>query len=120
MAQAPAGRALFPVMGPPLAWMAQGLLGWFVASHASSAAPFALLSARSARVLIAILTAVALAVTVSGIAAARSQLRSARASVDPERAEFLSMAGLVVAGSLTLGVAWAGLVLLVRVCGALE
>ncbi|HEY2743740.1 MAG TPA: hypothetical protein VGL86_03925 [Polyangia bacterium] len=110
---------------PPLLWMAQGALGWFIAAHACppGAEP---LSLSTARVLIGVLTLIALVATTAGIVAARSRtVLPADASGEPEaataaaqRRRFVAVFGLFVCVTLTLGLILAGLPsLMLHACG---
>lgn len=89
---------------PPLLWMAQGALGWFIAAHACppSAEP---LSVGAARTAVALITLGALVVSVVGLVAAARVWRTEKL----ERVHFVSMLALVVCVTLTLGLVLAGL-----------
>jgi uncharacterized membrane protein YhaH (DUF805 family) len=93
---------------PPVVWAAQGLFGWFVASHAcpGSSMPWSYGAARWA---VTVATVLALAVTVAAITVVVRHYRSLSRHRDVERVRYLSMVGLVVSCSLTLGVIFAGL-----------
>jgi hypothetical protein len=93
---------------PPVVWAAQGLFGWFVSSHACPGSSMAW-SYGAARWAVAIATVLALAVTVAALAIAVGDYRSLPRHRDVERARYLSMVGLAVTCSLTLGVIFAGL-----------
>jgi len=111
-------RLTLAVAMPPLVWAAQGLFGWFVASHAcpGTAQPWSLTTARW---LVVLATLVALAVSVPGLAVAVRR-REGR-NGDPERVHYLSMVGLLVGATLTLGVLLAGLpALMLSACGEMR
>jgi predicted permease len=93
---------------PPVVWAAQGLFGWFVASHGcpGTSRPWSYTAARWA---VAVATVLALAVTVAALAIVVRHVRSPSRGPDAERVRYLSMAGLVVGSSLILGVIFAGL-----------
>jgi hypothetical protein len=110
---------------PPVAWMAQGAIGWFLTAEACppSLGP---LSFGGARTAVAIITAVALAISIAGFVAARRQWRalttpageSREATTTSERVRFVAMLGLLVCVTLTLGLCMAGLPSLVlQRCG---
>ena len=114
-----------PLTAPSIAWAAQGLLGWWVAAHAcAEAGPRRLVwTFPSARWIVGLLAAAALAVTVASLAAALRTLRRHRTAEGSEPAPndrfgYLGRAGLLVAGTLTLGLFFAGLpALLLVACG---
>jgi hypothetical protein len=108
-------RLTLTVALPPLVWAAQGLFGWFVASHAcpGTGQPWSL---STARWLVAAATLLALAVSMPGLAVAVR--RGNGGNGDPEQVHYLSMVGLLVGASLTLGVLLAGLpALMLTACG---
>jgi uncharacterized membrane protein YhaH (DUF805 family) len=100
---------------PPLVWSAQGLFGWFAASHAcpGTAQPWSLTTARW---LVVAATVISLAVSIPALRTALKPLRAH--DVLPEHIHYLSMLAVAVGATLTLGVVLAGLpALLLRVCG---
>jgi hypothetical protein len=113
----PASKRLWAaVLLPPVFWALQLSFGWFVEAHACPGAsrPWSLAAARWA---VGAATVAALAVTIWGLGVAVRHWKG-RGAEDVERARHLSMAGLVVGVSLTLGVLLAGLPsLILRGCG---
>jgi hypothetical protein len=114
-----------PIVAPPVAWLAQGAIGWFIAAHtcADSRRP---ISPAIARVSIGALTVVAIGIAVWGLLASRHAWQARSIAVNSgatptavvERVRFVGMLGLVICISLTLGLALAGLpALLVKGCG---
>src|SRR5947207_14588746 len=101
-------RLWLAITVPPLVWAAQGLFGWFVASYGcpGTSMPWSYGAARWA---VAIATVLALAVTVAGLAIVVRHFRSLPRHRDADRIRYLSMVGLAVGCSLTLGVIFAGL-----------
>jgi uncharacterized membrane protein len=101
-------RLWIAITVPPVVWAAQGLFGWFVASHAcpGTSRPWSYTAARWA---VMIATVLALAVTVAGLIVVIRHGRLLPRGADGERVHYLSMVGLVVGCSLTLGVIFAGL-----------
>jgi hypothetical protein len=111
-------RLALAVTLPPVVWAAQGLFGWFVAAHAcpGTAQPWSLTTARW---LVALATLVALAVSVPGLTVAARRVDGGNG--DPERIHYLSMVGLLVGASLTLGLLLAGLpALMLSACGEMR
>lgn len=118
-------RGWHALVAPPVAWLAQGAIGWFIAAHTCAEATRRISSA-SARVAIAAITVVAIATSVWGLLASRRAWQAQSVAVESgaapaavvERVRFVGMLGLVVGISLTLGLALAGFpALLVRGCG---
>jgi hypothetical protein len=110
-------RLRLAVLAPPIFWAAQGLFGWFVASHAcpGTSQPWSLGAARWA---VAIATLIALAVSVPALTFAARQFAGGN---DDERLHYLSMAGLLVGAALTLGLLYAGLpALVLSTCGEMR
>ena len=110
-------RLRLAVLAPPLFWAAQGLFGWFVASHAcpGTSQPWSLGAARWA---VAIATLVALAVSVPALAVTARRFAGGNGD---ERVHYLSMAGLLVGAALTLGLLYAGLpALILSACGEMR
>jgi hypothetical protein len=113
---------------PPVLWMAQGAIGWFIAAHAcpSSSEPMSLGTARLA---IGAITLAALGISIVGLVRARQTRRSlsddeghpAVVSAAAERRRFVATVGLVVCITLTLGLLLAGLpALFVHGCGEIR
>ncbi|MCA1828728.1 MAG: hypothetical protein ABR567_15390 [Myxococcales bacterium] len=101
---------------PPLVWGAQGTLGWFVASHAcpGTSQPWSLATARW---IVALGTIAALAVSVAALNVALRRYRDEQA----EKIHYLSMIGLLVGATLTLGLVFAGLpALMIGACGEMR
>jgi len=111
-------RLTLAVALPPLVWAAQGLFGWFAASHAcpGTAQPWSLSTARWT---VAFATLIALAVSVPGLTVAVRRRHGGNG--DPERIHYLSMVGLVVGSTLILDVLLAGLpALMLSACGEMR
>ena len=111
-------RLTLAVALPPIFFGIQGLFGWFVASHAcpGTAQPWSLTTARW---LLVVATVIALAVSVPALNAAVR--RRGAANGDPEKIHYLSMMGLLVGATLTLGVLLAGLpALMIGSCGEMR
>jgi heme A synthase len=101
---------------PPLVWGAQGLFGWYVASHGcpGTSQPWSL---TTARVAVVIFTLVALAVSVGAFLVAARHYRDEQ----PDKLHTLSMIGLLVGGVLTLALLFAGLpALMIAHCGEMR
>jgi hypothetical protein len=117
-------RLWFPLAAAPAAWAAQGLLGWYVASLACPDDPAqgAVLSIGAARLLVGIVTAIALAITGTSLAVSIASWRSlatAGGNGVRERLEYVSLLAVAVTTMLTIALVWAGLpALLSRGCGA--
>lgn len=115
-------RLALTVAAPPLAWSAQGLLGWYIAARACQLGN---LSTIGVRLLLLAVSVLALAITVVALLTARHDLRrladSAAGTPLQESAEFLSSAGFLIATALAVGIVWAGLpAFLVHVCGEMR
>jgi heme/copper-type cytochrome/quinol oxidase subunit 2 len=111
-------RLTLAVALPPLVWAGQGLFGWFVASHAcpGTAQPWSLTTVRW---LLVLATIVALAVSVPGLMVAVRKREASNG--DHEKVHYLSMMGLLVGATLTLGVLLAGLpALMIGTCGVMR
>jgi hypothetical protein len=117
-----AWRAL---VAAPVAWLAQGAIGWFIAAHTCAEATRRI-SPATARASIGAITVVAIAISVWGLLASRHAWHAPTLAPESgpvpeaivERVRFVGMLGLVVCISLTLGLALAGFpALLVRGCG---
>ena len=106
-------RIWWAAAAPPVLWMAQGALGWFIASHAcpQSTQP---MSVGAARLAIGLITLGALGVCVAGLIAAARVWRTEKL----ERVHFVAMLALVVCVTLTLGLCLAGLpAVMLQQCG---
>jgi hypothetical protein len=116
------GRHWIPLALAPLAWMAQGATGWYLAGRACPAAAPPLAFA-NVRALVAVITLVSLACTVgAGVSAGRTLWMLAGPESPSggraERSRFPAMLGLLVSATLTLGLVLAGLpVAFLHVCG---
>lgn len=118
----PGWRAM---VAPPVAWLAQGTIGWFIAAH-TCAEETRRISPVTARIWIGAITILALAIAIGGLLASRNLWRAPAVVTESgpvpaavtERIRFVGMVGLVVSITLTLGVALAGFpMILVRACG---
>lgn len=126
-AERPGKQAWFSIAGAPVAWFAQELLGWLVASQ-SCAQPDreAILSPAAVRAVEIAIAAVALTVALlalrAGVAAWRhagdAHLRAVHAQ---DRPTFLAAAGIIVSIVFAVGIVWAGLsTALLPVCEAVR
>jgi hypothetical protein len=118
----PGWRAM---VAPPIAWLAQGTIGWFIAAH-TCADETRRIAPATARALIGAITLVAIAIAVWGLLASRHVWRAPSVATESgpvpaavaERVRFVGMLGLVICITLTLGLALAGFpALLVKGCG---
>jgi hypothetical protein len=125
----PRGRLFFLVATPALAWSAQGLLGWYIASLACQRhhARLGSLSAGGTRALLLVLSLVALGASLAALATAwRDRRRFAGEDSSPaatlwESIDFLATAGILMGVALSIGIFWAGLPsILVQVCGEIR
>jgi hypothetical protein len=113
-------RLWLSVTIPPAAWAVQGLFGWFVSSHAcpGTSQPWSFGAARWAVILSA---AVAIAVSVAALVVSIREVRSMHEFKDVERVRYLSMVGLVVSASITLGLVYSGLsAVVISGCGEMR
>jgi hypothetical protein len=113
-------RLWLSVTIPPAAWAAQGLFGWFVSSHAcpGTSQPWSFGAARWAVILSAV---AALAVSVGALVVSIRKVRSLHRGNDVERVRYLSMVGLLVAASITLGLVYSGLsAVVISGCGEMR
>lgn len=121
------GRLAFAVLAPPAMWSAQGLLGWFFASHACDRGgpSWGPLSAGGVRMLLLFMSLAALAVSLAALFTGyRGWKRLTAAGAGDrlrESAEFLAIAGVMAGTALSIGIFWATLPsLLVHVCGVVR
>jgi hypothetical protein len=121
MESTPAKKRLWlSVTIPPAVWAAQGLFGWFVSSHAcpGTSQPWSISAARWAVVVSA---GIALIVSVAALVVSIRKSREIDRSKDVERVRYLSMVGLLVAGSITLGLIYSGLSgIVINACGEMR
>jgi hypothetical protein len=113
-------RLWLSVTIPPAAWAVQGLFGWFVSSHAcpGTSQPWSFGAARWAVILSAL---AALAVSVAALVVSIRKVRSLQQSTDVERVRYLSMVGLLVGASITLGLLYSGLsAVVISGCGEMR
>ncbi|MFC4313702.1 hypothetical protein ACFPN2_31805 [Steroidobacter flavus] len=106
----PARSIWFAILGAPLAWAAQGLIGWFVSARACAGD----LDSGGARVAELVISIVALIVALAGVGIGlRAWRHSADSSIAAIRAEvrqdFLAAVALIVSVSFSLGIVWAAL-----------
>jgi hypothetical protein len=113
------------IVAPPVAWVAQGAIGWFIAAH-TCADETRRISPATARIWIGAITIIAIGVSVAGLLASRHLWRAPEAVTESgpvpaavtERVRFVGVVGLVICITLTLGLALAGFpMILVRGCG---
>lgn len=125
----PRGRLFFLVATPALAWSAQGLLGWYLASLACQRRPAGagFLSAGGTRAALLVLSLVALGASLAALATAwRDRRRFAGEDSSPaatlwESIDFLATAGVLMGVALSIGIFWAGIPsILVHVCGEIR
>ena len=105
----PASRLWTPLIAGPAAWIAQGLLGWYVGSL-----PCGSMSTGAARVALGAISIGALVIAVAGLLIARTNWLSA--SPEPlnalnasDRVQFISTIGLLTCAVFIVGIVWAGL-----------
>jgi hypothetical protein len=124
----PATRQIWrAVAAAIILWALQEMFGWYVAAHACPTATGPLKLA-TARVLIEVVTLLALAAAVTGLVTAGRLWRRVRAAdsggpvpPSPERARFMAMLGLLTCVTIALGIVMAGLpALFVRTCGEMR
>jgi hypothetical protein len=113
------------LIAPPVAWVAQGTIGWFIAAH-TCAQVTRRISPAAARMWIGAITLIAIAISVGGLLASRHLWRMPAVATESgpvpaavtERIRFVGMVGLVVCITVTLGLVLAGFpMLLVTGCG---
>jgi hypothetical protein len=108
-------RLTLAIAVPPAAYGIVELFGWFVASHAcpGTAQPWSLVAVRW---MVVIATVLALATSIPGIAAGARAF--GRANGDAERTTYLSMFAVLVGATMTFGLLWSALsVLILKSCG---
>lgn len=116
-------RLWFPVLAAPAAWALQGLTGWFVDSLACPQEPAegTLLAVGTARWIVALASAGALAVVVIALLTSILNWRTLAAASDGtvhERREYVSVLAVAATTILAIALVWAGLPpLLTRGCG---
>jgi hypothetical protein len=113
------------MVAAPVAWLAQGTIGWFIAAH-TCAEETRRISPATARIWIGAITIVAIVVSVAGLMASRQLWRAPMVATESgavpaavtERVRFVGLVGLVICVTLTLGLVLAGFpMILVRGCG---
>jgi len=113
------------MVAAPVAWLAQGTIGWFIAAH-TCAEETRRISPATARIWIGAITIVAIFVAVAGLMASRHLWRTPMVVTESgavpaavtERVRFVGMVGLVICVTLTLGLVLAGFPMIwVRGCG---
>jgi len=113
-------RALWAaLLLPPVLWMAQEAMGWFLGGESCPAAGAAW-SARTVRVVVQVLTAVSLVVVASSLALAHRHRQATLpgAGAATERARFVATLAMVAGVTLLLGLSLAGLpAVMVQTCG---
>jgi hypothetical protein len=122
------GRLAFAVLAPPAMWSAQGLLGWFFASHACAQGgpSWGALSAGGVRTLLFLMSLAALVVSLAALFTGYRGWKRLAGAAEPgdrlrESAEFLAIVGVMAGTALSIGIFWATLPsLLVRVCGVVR
>jgi hypothetical protein len=108
-------------------WALQEVFGWYIAAH-TCPAPTGPLTFVKARVVIEVVTLLALGAAVIGMVTAGRLWCRMRAAdhggpipASPERARFVAMLGLLTCITIALGIAMAGLPpLFVRTCGEMR
>ena len=118
----PPARLWAGVLLAPAAWIAQGSLGWYFGYEACAG-----LGSGGARIALAILSIVALALALGGGWVAWTNWgrtgdeRRVGDIKGRDRVEFMSAGGVLVSGVFTIAIAWAGLSpVLLRVCGGMR
>lgn len=115
--------AWWPLAAPPLVWALQGALAWRLASQACPGARGGTLSDATARAGVAVVTVVAIAITLAALLLTRARLHGAAPpapdadAVADERRLAVLWAGGFVAAAFTAGLVYGVLpALLVGVC----
>jgi hypothetical protein len=106
----------FGLLAAPLAWIVQGLIGWWIGASICAA-----WSIEFARTMLAVVGVLALTVALAGLTSSLVRWRHARAtSVSPldQPREFFLFGGVFVSGAFAIGILWATLnALFINVCG---
>lgn len=109
----------FGLLAAPLAWTFQGLLGWWAGERICTD-----LSITGVRILVAIVSLLALIVALAGVAVAFRAWNAASSAPHVvhaeawDRVEFMALGGLLVSSAFTLGIFWAGLpAVMLSACG---
>jgi hypothetical protein len=112
-------RLWFGVLAAPAAWIAQGALGWFFGYTVCTS-----MSLPSVRVVLAVISIAAIAVTVAGLFTAWRNWEQSRGPAGLEawdRVAFMSIAGILVSCSFVAGTVWAGLTpVMLDSCGGMR
>jgi len=100
----------FGLLAAPSAWAAQGLLGWFFGERTCGA-----LTPPSVRLIVLLISVVALIVAIAGIVRGwsawrrRSDAPNVIATDARDRIEFMAVGGLFVSAIFAIAIVWAGL-----------
>jgi hypothetical protein len=105
----PARRIWIGILGAPLAWAAQGLIGWFISARACAGEIDG-----NVRTLEVVVSLLALIVALTGfwiglLAWRRSGDRGLAAIRAEVRPDFLAAVAMIVSAAFSLGIVWAGL-----------
>jgi hypothetical protein len=118
----PAGRLWAGVLIAPVAWIAQGGLGWYFGWASCT-----VLTIDGARLVIGTISLVALVAALAGLAIAWGNWghvaveRHVTRVKGRDRVEFMSAGGVLASGMFAIGIAWAGLTsVLLHQCGGMR
>ncbi|HTK29674.1 MAG TPA: hypothetical protein VL309_08995 [Vicinamibacterales bacterium] len=113
-----AHRLWIGLLAAPIAWTAQGLLGWFFGARVCGS-----MSIGSVRLIVGVIGLAALGVALGGLAVGLQNRRGAGAGRPPaaDRVEFMALGGLLVSAAFVVAISWAALnAVLVDVCGGMR
>jgi hypothetical protein len=108
------------VCGAPLAWGAQVLIGWWISGQtcADGTPEWGSWAASQVRMLLIVISAVALVIAIAGIVSARRQWRARRTGNEPvevftgaHRPAFMALAGMLVSSVLGVAILLTGIAL---------
>jgi hypothetical protein len=108
-------RLWFALAAAPVAWIAEGLFGWFFGARICTA-----FSIPTVRLLIGGFSLVMLGTAVSGLVIGVRSWRAAREVPRPpaDRVEFMAIGGVLVSAAFVVGIFWSGITAAVLdVCG---
>ena len=102
----------FVLLGPPVAWTIQGLVGWWLAARVCTS-----ISPSAVRIGIVALSVAALVVSLRATATAYVVWRG---RLTDELAQFVTAGELFVGAMFSIGIFWAGLTAFVHACGVVR
>jgi len=115
----PEARLWFGILAAPVAWVAQGALGWFFGYRVCTS-----MSIAAVRTTLGVISVLAIAITVAGLMTGWRNWRQTDGDVGIEawdRVAFMSLAGVFVSASFLVGSIWAGLTpVLLNSCGGMR